>query len=57
MMLANWTTVRDKPVPLFGHIIPIPSRPVFAISPYGSVLSGEATHTNLVFVWFKILVW
>jgi hypothetical protein len=31
-----------------GHIILIPSRPVFALSPYCCVLSGEATNTNLI---------
>jgi hypothetical protein len=30
-----------------GHIILIPSKPVFALSPYLCVLSGEATKTNL----------
>jgi hypothetical protein len=31
------------------HIILIPSQPVFAISPYCCVISGEATHTNFIF--------
>jgi hypothetical protein len=29
-----------------GHIIKIPSQPVFALSPYCCMLSGEATNTN-----------
>jgi hypothetical protein len=31
-----------------GHIILIPSQPVFALSPYCRVLSGEATNTNFL---------
>jgi len=31
-----------------GHIILIPSRPVFALSPLCCVLSGEATNTNFI---------
>ena len=31
-----------------GHIILIPSRPVFALSPYCCVLRGEATNTNFI---------
>ena len=31
-----------------GHIILIPSQPVFALSPYCCVLSGEATNTNFI---------
>jgi hypothetical protein len=30
------------------HIILIPSQPVFVLSPYCSVLSGEATHINSI---------
>ena len=32
-----------------GHIILIPSQPVFALSPSCLVLSGEATNTNFIF--------
>ena len=32
----------------FGHIILIPSQPVFALSPWGYVLSGEAMNTNFI---------
>ena len=31
-----------------GHIILIPSKPVFALAPYCCVLSGEATNTNFI---------
>ena len=31
-----------------GHIILIPSQPVFALSPQCCVLSGEATNTNFI---------
>jgi hypothetical protein len=32
----------------FRHIILIPSQPVFALSPYCCMLSGEATNTNFI---------
>ena len=32
-----------------GHIILIPSQPVFALSPLCCVLSGEATNTKFIF--------
>jgi hypothetical protein len=32
----------------FGHIILIPSQPIFALSPLCCVLSGEATNTNVI---------
>ena len=32
--------------PTLGHIILIPSEPVFAYSPYRYVLGGEASYTN-----------
>jgi hypothetical protein len=35
-----------------GHIILIPSQPVFALSPYCCVLRGEATNTNFYSLWF-----
>jgi hypothetical protein len=31
-----------------GHIIPTPSQPVFALTPYCCMLSGEATITNFL---------
>ena len=34
-----------------GHIILIPSLPVFALSPWCCVLSGEATNANSSLVW------
>ena len=37
-----------KYVAPLGHIILIPSQPVFALSPYCCVLSGEATNTNFI---------
>jgi hypothetical protein len=33
----------------FGHIILIPSQPVFALSSECCMLSGEATNTNFIF--------
>jgi hypothetical protein len=38
----------DKHVAPLGHIIPIPSQPVFALSPYCCMLSGEATNINFI---------
>jgi hypothetical protein len=37
----------DRHVAAFGHIILIPSQPVFALSPKCCVLSEEATNTNI----------
>ena len=50
--LKQQYTVRH--VAPLGHIILIPSQPVFALSPEWCVLSGEVTHTNfIVFGWFE----
>jgi hypothetical protein len=38
----------DRHVAPLGHIIQIPSLPVFALSPKCWVLSGEATNTNFI---------
>ena len=38
----------DRHVAPLGHIILIPSQPVFALSPQCCVLSREATNTNLI---------
>ena len=38
----------DQHVAQLGRIILIQSQPVFALSPYCCVLSGEATNTNLI---------
>jgi hypothetical protein len=38
----------DRHVAPLGYIILIPSQPVFALSPYCCVLSGEATNTNFI---------
>ena len=38
----------DRHVTLLGHIILIPSQPVFALSPYCIMLSKEATNTNFI---------
>ena len=40
----------ERHVALLGHIILIPSQPVFALSPQCCVLSGEATNTNVIVV-------
>jgi hypothetical protein len=38
----------DRDIAPLGHIILIPSQPVFALSPLCCVLSGEATNGNLI---------
>ena len=38
----------DRHVAPLGHIILIPSQPVFVLSPQCCVLSGEATNTNFI---------
>ena len=38
----------DRDVTSLGHIILIPSQPVFALSPKCCMLSGEATNTNFI---------
>jgi hypothetical protein len=49
VVLAGWNnSPRIDMSPPLGHIIQIPSQPVFALSAYGCVLSGEATHTNVI---------
>jgi hypothetical protein len=47
VVLAGWNNSPqiDMSSPL-GHIIQIPSQPVFALSAYCCVLSGEATNSN-----------
>ena len=48
--LAHWNNsprMRGHVAP-FGHIILIPSQPVFALTPLCCMLSGEATNTNLI---------
>jgi len=40
-----------KHVALLGHIILIPSQPVFDLSPKCCVLCGESTNTDFI-VWF-----
>jgi hypothetical protein len=42
------TTVRGRHVAPLGHIILIPSQPVFALSLYCYVFCGEAEHTNVI---------
>ena len=37
-----------------GHIILIPSQPVFAFTSYCCMLSGEATNTNFLSPWFDL---
>jgi hypothetical protein len=38
----------DRHVATLGHIVLIPIQPVFALSPYCCVLSGEATNTYFI---------
>ena len=38
----------DRHAAADGYIILIPSQPIFALSPYCSVLSGEAANTNFI---------
>jgi hypothetical protein len=35
-------------MPSFGHIILVPSQPLFALTPEYYVLSGESTNTNVI---------
>ena len=46
-MLAQQQSAARHVAPL-GHITLIPSQPVFALSPYCCVFSGEATNTNCI---------
>lgn len=41
----------DRPVAPLGHIVLIPNRSVFALSPSCNVLTEEATNTNLFSLW------
>jgi hypothetical protein len=43
-----WFKSAERHVALLGHIILIPSQPVFVLSPYCCVLSGKATNTNFI---------
>ena len=45
-MLAQWNNSPRIDIAPLGHIILIPSQPVFALSPWRCVLSGESTNTN-----------
>ena len=38
----------DRHVAPLGHIILIPSQPVFTLSPYCCMFSGEAKYTNFI---------
>ena len=42
-------------VPPLGHIILIPSQPVFVLSPWCCVHSGEVTNTNCIFFGLTML--
>ena len=44
--------VQDRHIEQLGHIILIPSQPVFAFSPWCCVFSGEATNTKMYSLWF-----
>ena len=49
VVLAGWNnSPRIDMSPPLGNIIQIPSQPVFALSAYCCVLSGEATNTNVI---------
>jgi hypothetical protein len=47
ILLAHWNNSPSADSWL-GHIIVIPSQPVFALSPKCCMLSGEAINTNLI---------
>jgi hypothetical protein len=47
----------DRHGPPLGHIILIPNQPVFALSPYCCMLSGEATNSHFIvfgFTWSEL---
>jgi hypothetical protein len=44
--------VQERHIEQLGHIILIPSQPVFAFSPWCCVFSGEATNTKMYSLWF-----
>ena len=44
IVLVHW----NNSVAPLGHIILIPSQPIFALFPWCCVLSGEGTHTNFI---------
>jgi hypothetical protein len=49
VVLTGWhNSPRIDMSPPLGHIIQIPSQPVFALSAYCCVLSGEATNSNVI---------
>ena len=48
MRSALFETNTGRHVAPLGHIILVPSQPVFALSPKSCVLSGEATNTNFI---------
>jgi hypothetical protein len=54
IVLAHWKKQSaDRHVASLGHIILIPSQPVFALSPVCSALCDEAINTNFI-VWFDL---
>ena len=55
MVLAHWNNSPRVHIAPLGHIIPIPSQPVFALTSECCMLNGEATNTNFIvlhILWF-----
>jgi hypothetical protein len=56
VVLTGWNnSSRIDMSPPLGHIIQIPSQPVFALSAYCCVLSGEATNSKCYSLWFHAI--
>ena len=51
----NWLIFLVRNVDPFGHIILIPSQPVFALSFLCCVLGGEAINANFMNLWYDAI--